>query len=407
MSQIVYKVIKPFKATLDHQLTIKEKETVVSEGLSSSDEWIFVWKAKDPKQSGYVPATFLERSAKEFKEKKKHTKLLEKFTQPQIRSVYATHLKQDAFKIISEKTNISKDKYQKSATEKWETALKLYQQGKLKESIFNFKMVGSNSKVFFNIALIHIQQEEHRSAIFYLNEAIKSDKYFALGFFMRGNVYTWCSDNIQAVVDHTTSLRLLRINNYIDYRPLGIDFVLHKAEVLFNRAYALMKLNLFEQSLADLAMSNRFKYSKKKFGVVNNLITHIRKLQKEEKEREEELKKKQVEQNKNGSSEGGKGKGRGRGRGRGRGLPLMGKKINFVAPKDSNEGSGSGSGRGAGRTGPRRPIGGVAMGMNPMLMGLPSDPREILRQNKARREKEALLRKQQQAKGKRKGKKKK
>ncbi|KAJ5070613.1 sh3 domain-containing protein c23a1.17 [Anaeramoeba ignava] len=268
-SIFLFKVITAYKSIGDLDLTIKENEMLISfASPGGRDEWLYVIKAKDTKQQGYVPAALIDRVG-DSSEVNKYKKKIDKYKStfnfdiPLIREIISTRGVNVVKQMQNSNENKSKnDPYQKKATEQWKKAVDLFNQGNFRDSIESFKSVGRGSRVLFNIAICYISLQETRNAIFYLTEAIHSDKYFAVAYLLRGNTYFKCQDYFQAVIDYSTTITLIRDNDYIDYQPMGINYIMYRSELYFNRGFSFHKLGLTPKAIDDLTFANRIKDQK-------------------------------------------------------------------------------------------------------------------------------------------------
>ncbi|KAJ6264618.1 hypothetical protein Dda_0767 [Drechslerella dactyloides] len=121
--------------------------------------------------------------------------------------------------------------------ESWVRALEAYGQKEpdYATALAHFEAIGDNSKVLFNIGLIHATVGDHDKAIEAYHQAIKLDQYFAVAYFQLGVSNFLLGDFKEASANFNDSLLYLRGNTTIQYEQLGLKFTLFSCEVLFNR----------------------------------------------------------------------------------------------------------------------------------------------------------------------------
>ncbi|EWC45525.1 hypothetical protein DRE_05383 [Drechslerella stenobrocha 248] len=119
----------------------------------------------------------------------------------------------------------------------WVTALEAYGQEEpdYATAIAQFDLIGDNSKVLFNIGLIHATVGEHEKAIEAYHRAISLDQYFSVAYFQLGVSNFLLREYKEASANFNDSLLHLRGNSTIQYEQLGLKFTLYSCEVLFNR----------------------------------------------------------------------------------------------------------------------------------------------------------------------------
>ncbi|KAK6349936.1 hypothetical protein TWF696_006194 [Orbilia brochopaga] len=121
--------------------------------------------------------------------------------------------------------------------ESWVRALDAYGQEEpdYPAALAHFESIGDNSKVLFNIGLIHATVGDHDKAIEAYHRAINLDQYFAVAYFQLGVSNFLLGDFKEASANFNDSLLYLRGNSTIQYEQLGLKFTLFSCEVLFNR----------------------------------------------------------------------------------------------------------------------------------------------------------------------------
>ncbi|KAG8945430.1 hypothetical protein FRC04_000805 [Tulasnella sp. 424] len=116
-----------------------------------------------------------------------------------------------------------------------------------------------NSKILFNIGLIHAANGYHEDAVTNFNAATGLDTYLAIAYFQCG-VSNFLLGRYQfAYKDFDVAFKHLRENQWIDYEQLGLKFKLWSAEVLYNRGLCLIYMNQLDNGMRDLQAAKREK----------------------------------------------------------------------------------------------------------------------------------------------------
>ncbi|KAG8977814.1 hypothetical protein FRB90_008657 [Tulasnella sp. 427] len=116
-----------------------------------------------------------------------------------------------------------------------------------------------NSKILFNIGLIHAANGYHEDAVTNFNGATELDTYLAIAYFQCG-VSNFLLGRYQfAYKDFDVAFKQLRENQWIDYEQLGLKFKLWSAEVLYNRGLCLIYMGQVENGMRDLQAARREK----------------------------------------------------------------------------------------------------------------------------------------------------
>ncbi|KAG8926046.1 hypothetical protein FRC00_003338 [Tulasnella sp. 408] len=144
-----------------------------------------------------------------------------------------------------------------------------------------------NSKILFNIGLIHAANGYHEEAVTNFNAATDLDNYLAIAYFQCG-VSNFLLGRYQfAYKDFDVAFKHLRENQWMyvavspaprgflshmklnlasfpfftlsDYEQLGLKFKLWSAEVLYNRGLCLIYMNQLDNGMRDLQAAKREK----------------------------------------------------------------------------------------------------------------------------------------------------
>uniref|UniRef100_A0A8D0GNE5 SH3 domain-containing protein n=1 Tax=Sphenodon punctatus TaxID=8508 RepID=A0A8D0GNE5_SPHPU len=81
---------------------------------------------------------------------------------------------------------------------------------------------------------------------------VTKDSCLAVGFFQRGYVYMQLRRYEEALHDYSTALTRLRNNSFINYKQLGLRFLLWTWEVLYNMAAVQCQLGQWQEAQITL-----------------------------------------------------------------------------------------------------------------------------------------------------------
>ncbi|XP_066436160.1 NADPH oxidase activator 1 [Eleutherodactylus coqui] len=95
------------------------------------------------------------------------------------------------------------------------------------------------AKIWFNIGCIHLQREDFPSALQAYTKSVTKDRCFAVGFLQRSYVHFKLKQYEKALNDCQLALAQFRHNSMIDYKQLGLLYLLHTWEVRYNTAVIL------------------------------------------------------------------------------------------------------------------------------------------------------------------------
>lgn len=84
--------------------------------------------------------------------------------------------------------------------------------------------------------------------------AVRADKYFVAGYFMRGYHQIALRGLGKALQDYDNAANFMRGNAVIDYTQLGLACKVYYAEIMFNRGMVQFLMNRQQQAFEDLAM---------------------------------------------------------------------------------------------------------------------------------------------------------
>ena len=128
----------------------------------------------------------------------------------------------------------------KELTTKWILALDAFDNSNTLLSIQHFQSINDLSKIQFNLGVLYEAQNDPANAIAHFDKAIQLDSYFSLAYFERGVVFYYIDEIELALDSFKDAYKLLRKNAFIDYRQLGLDYILYEAHCLFNISMCLL-----------------------------------------------------------------------------------------------------------------------------------------------------------------------
>lgn len=158
---------------------------------------------------------------------------------------------------------------------RWKKAILLYTKNRVKDSLFTFKKLKTFSKVLFNIGIIYQDQDDHDNALRYFNACVKKDGYLVVALQQRAFSYFAIGDFNSAKQDFTLVLTLLTRNASIDYAGLGLDYIVHRAEIFYNRAICNHELGHKTDFLNDMSQALRFSTTKDQREVIEPALHHL------------------------------------------------------------------------------------------------------------------------------------
>ena len=142
---------------------------------------------------------------------------------------------------------------------KWNAAVEAYKAGNIGGAIREFEEIADSAKICCNIGLLYLEQRNLSKAMEYMTEAVETDEYLAVGFFMRSVICYYNGDYDGCVADAAMALDRLRANNFIDYKQLGLEFKLHRCEVIFNRALGYDAMGRIPEADRDMTEASSLK----------------------------------------------------------------------------------------------------------------------------------------------------
>ncbi|XP_061569404.1 neutrophil cytosol factor 2 [Cololabis saira] len=120
-----------------------------------------------------------------------------------------------------------------------------------------------NSKICFNIGCLHLLNQDLDDAEKAFDCSIRKDEHLAISFFQRGITYYKRKRYEESLYDFNRALKALRGNQLIDYKALGLRYILYACEVLHNVALTEAQLGNWEKAQESLAKALNYKTESK------------------------------------------------------------------------------------------------------------------------------------------------
>ncbi|KAJ7446554.1 hypothetical protein FB451DRAFT_1291575 [Mycena latifolia] len=141
----------------------------------------------------------------------------------------------------------------------WAAALEAYNTEDFEKALSLFARIPTTPRTLTNMGLINATMWRHEAAIERFLEATRRESHLAIAYFQCGVSHFMIARYQLAYQDFTTTLQYLQGNSEINYEPLGLNFRLFAAEVLFNRGLSLIHLGRGREGLVDMEKAKRLK----------------------------------------------------------------------------------------------------------------------------------------------------
>ncbi|KAM4718398.1 neutrophil cytosol factor 2 [Anableps anableps] len=116
-----------------------------------------------------------------------------------------------------------------------------------------------NSKICFDIGCLHLLNQDLDAAEKAFDCSIRKDEHLAVAFFQRGITFYKQKRYEESSADFQRAFKALRNNQLIDYKALGLRYILYACEVLHNIALAEAQLGNWEKAQQNLAKALDYK----------------------------------------------------------------------------------------------------------------------------------------------------
>uniref|UniRef100_A0A8C5H7I4 Neutrophil cytosol factor 2-like n=1 Tax=Gouania willdenowi TaxID=441366 RepID=A0A8C5H7I4_GOUWI len=115
-----------------------------------------------------------------------------------------------------------------------------------------------NSKISFNIGCLHLYNQELDAAEKAFDASISKDEHLAIAFFQRGITFYKKERYEESFADFQKAFKALRGNQLIDYKALGLRYILNACEVLHNMALVEAHLGNWERAQENMEKALRY-----------------------------------------------------------------------------------------------------------------------------------------------------
>uniref|UniRef100_A0A3Q2ZN50 Neutrophil cytosolic factor 2 n=1 Tax=Kryptolebias marmoratus TaxID=37003 RepID=A0A3Q2ZN50_KRYMA len=130
----------------------------------------------------------------------------------------------------------------------WSEALKVF-----------LSIQNPNSKIFFNIGCLQLLDQDLDAAEKAFDCSIRKDEHLAVAFFQRGITFYKKKRYEESSADFQRAFKALRGNQLIDYKALGLRYILYACEVLHNVALAEAQQGNWEKAQERLVKALDYK----------------------------------------------------------------------------------------------------------------------------------------------------
>ncbi|KAF4089759.1 hypothetical protein AMELA_G00069730 [Ameiurus melas] len=119
------------------------------------------------------------------------------------------------------------------------------------------------SKINFNIGCLHLNNDELDAAEKAFDSSIGKDEHLAVAFFQRGITFYRKERFEESLMDFNQTLKELRGNHLIDYKPLGLMYKLCACEVQHNIGLVHAQMGKWENAQESLLLALKLRTDSK------------------------------------------------------------------------------------------------------------------------------------------------
>uniref|UniRef100_A0A3Q1CUY4 SH3 domain-containing protein n=1 Tax=Amphiprion ocellaris TaxID=80972 RepID=A0A3Q1CUY4_AMPOC len=150
----------------------------------------------------------------------------------------------------------------------WDEAITYADREDLAEALRIFLSIQEpNSKICFDIGCLHLLNQDYDAAEKAFDCSIRKDEHLAIAFFQRGITFY----KKESLADFQRAFKALRGNQLIDYKALGLRYILYACEVLHNMALVEAQLGNWEKAQVNLAKALDYK-TEAKLNVIDKAL---------------------------------------------------------------------------------------------------------------------------------------
>ncbi|XP_077986503.1 neutrophil cytosol factor 2-like isoform X1 [Glandiceps talaboti] len=135
----------------------------------------------------------------------------------------------------------------------WDEAIALYDRNDLNAALQKmWDIPDPSAKIFFDIGVVHHGLGNLEAAEKSFESAIIKDCHLAIGHYQLAITYYKLNKFHKSEISFNLAHQCLRGKNYIDYKQLGLRYVLYECEVLYNLSLVYLGLNERQTALQTL-----------------------------------------------------------------------------------------------------------------------------------------------------------
>ncbi|XP_037550071.1 neutrophil cytosol factor 2 [Nematolebias whitei] len=127
------------------------------------------------------------------------------------------------------------------------------------------------SKICFNIGCLQLLDQDLDAAEKAFDCSIRKDEHLAVAFFQRGITFYKKKRYEESSADFQRAFKALRGNQLIDYKALGLRYILYACEVLHNVALAEAQQGNWEKAQENLVKALDYK-TETKLGIIDRAL---------------------------------------------------------------------------------------------------------------------------------------
>ena len=127
----------------------------------------------------------------------------------------------------------------------------------------------------FNLAQIQARRGDTKTAVATLTAVLAMDPHMAVAWAARAALMFRAGDYMLAALDFSGALNVLRDADFIDYAPLGLDTLISKAELHYNRAICFSAMGRYQIAMDDASKAKSMKYDEGAHSRMNELIDEL------------------------------------------------------------------------------------------------------------------------------------
>uniref|UniRef100_A0A672GK88 SH3 domain-containing protein n=1 Tax=Salarias fasciatus TaxID=181472 RepID=A0A672GK88_SALFA len=157
----------------------------------------------------------------------------------------------------------------------WDEGVTAFERQDLSEALKIFLSIEDpNSKIYFNMGCLQLLNQDLEAAEKAFDCSIGKDEHLAIAFFQRGITFYRKNRYEESLADFQKAFKALRGNQLIDYKALGLRYILYACEVLHNVALLEAQLGNWEKAQENLVKALNYK-TDAKLSVIDRALQSI------------------------------------------------------------------------------------------------------------------------------------